>query len=314
MPIANGQPDLTDVQRLADTQTDLQRWSERMEARAEQLVQPNNNQLILVPADTEKAAHSQALDSICHNVQQFGYAHYVWQNKPTANTDISRRLRSMLCALSLNNSDKGVLHEADELSLLQDMSGTAQGKFPPYQSKAMSWHTDGYYNAANQSVRCFSLHCIEPAAQGGALHLMDDELLAWLIFKDNPAMFDVLSHPEAMTLPQNKDDLGHNRPDRTVAMINRHPDATVSMRFTTRTKNIHWRCSKTRAAAGHASELINQHKQWHVKLRLERGEGIIARNVLHTREPFQDASGGPKRQILRGRFQTLPTQPALASQ
>jgi len=170
----------------------------------------------------------------------------------------------------------------------------------------MNWHTDGYYNERANSVRCFSLHCLEPASEGGALHLMDDTLLMFALLNEDPQAVALLSHPNAMTLPKIQDELGHNRPDRCVPAILRNEDGTLSMRFTTRTQHIQWRTDETEQAARRALELIHQNSQWHTRLCLQKGEGVITRNVLHTREAFVDAPGEPKRQMLRGRFSDLP--------
>ena len=244
---------------------------------------------------------NQVLETLCTTVKHHGFALYSWIEE---NTEIT--VSNLLHQLSLGDGDSGVIREAGALSLLQDLSGTPKGRFPPYQSKTMNWHTDGYYNGLDESVRCFTLHCVEPATTGGDLLIMDDNFLVLALLQDDPAQVALLSHPEAMTLPANKDAVGHDRPDRKVPMIQQHPDGAISMRFTTRARNIHWRCKDTQAAAEKAVELINQNSQWQVRVKLHRGEGIVTRNILHAREAFHDMPGQPKRQILRGRFHNLP--------
>jgi len=243
---------------------------------------------------------------LCDNVVHTGFALYEWSNSPT---DEANSVSALLQALSLRDGDQGVIREAGALSLLQDLTGTPRGRFPPYQPKAMNWHTDGYYNDAAETIRCFTLHCVAPAADGGALLLMDDALLVLALWRENPELVALLSHPEAMTLPHNKDSDGHNRPDRTVPVIFRNTDETIAMRFTTRARNIQWRSDATQAAAQRASELISEHPEWHTRITLQQGQGIVTRNVLHAREKFVDAPDKPKRQILRGRFTSLPTPP-----
>ena len=184
----------------------------------------------------------------------------------------------------------------------------------------MNWHTDGYYNAAADTIRCFTLHCVEPAAEGGALLLLDDAYLVLALLHDDPELVALLSHPEAMTLPQNTDTDGHDRPARTTPLIQRHSDGSLSMRFTTRSQNISWRCAATQAAALRATELIDAHREWQTRFSLKKGQGIITRNILHAREQFVDAPGvdapgvdtpkQSKRQMLRGRFTSLPTPAA----
>lgn len=243
------------------------------------------------------------LQTLCEQVKLNGFVHYAWTECPE-NTE--HAVSAMLHQLSLGNGDSGVIRDSGTLSLLQDMSGTPQGKFPPYQSKKMNWHTDGYYNALHDTVRCFTLHCVEPAKEGGELVLLDDNLLILALLQDDPVLIEHLSHPESMTLPGNQDNVGHNRPDRAVPMIQRHADGALTLRFTTRTRNIQWRCNETQAAAQRASELIEANASLQVRVKLQKGEGIVTRNILHARETFHDTPGQTRRQMLRGRFHTLP--------
>jgi len=280
----------------------LREWVDVAQARALECEQSGASipqQMSSNVAELDRAA----LKRLCATIDRTGFAHYAWCDE-AANPTAS--LNQLLRRLGLTQSDSGIIRDKGELSLLQDLAGTARGRFPAYRASAMNWHTDGYYNGHENSVRCFSLHCLHPASQGGALHLMDDTLLVLALLKDDPHSVALLSHPHAMTLPKNQDELGHNRPDRCVPVILRNDDDTLSMRFTTRTQHIQWRTDATKQAAHRALELIQQNAQWHTRLCLRKGEGVITRNVLHTREAFIDAPGVPKRQMLRGRFSDLP--------
>jgi len=287
-----------------DKDANFDRWMESTAHRVKKINLEAEQPPLMLPSKLVSHEVSDVLSTFCERVALFGYAHYEWYDEPA---NPIQSLQSLLAALSLTGSDRGVIREVGELSLLQDLSNTPKGRFPPYQPKAMSWHTDGYYNAAADAIRCFSLHCIAPAHSGGTLTLMDDTLLIYALLKEDIELVALLSHPEAMTLPENKDELGHDRPDRCVAVIEQQADSQLTLRFTTRSQHIHWRCEATKEAAEHAKKVIDQHAHWHTRLRLQRNQGIISRNVLHTREPFQDAINGVKRQMLRGRFRTLPT-------
>lgn len=256
-----------------------------------------------LPSHPNMSNDGATLAQLCKNVEHVGFSVYEWKDKPI---DVPKSTAQLLQLLSLHAGDKGVMREVGELSLLQDLSGTPKGRFPPYQPKAMNWHTDGYYNDAAETIRCFTLHCVAPAAEGGALILMDDAYLIFALWQENSELVALLSHPEAMTLPGNKDKEGHNRPDRSAPVISRNNDESLSMRFTTRTQHIQWRCNDTHAAALRASELITANSQWHTRIMLQENQGVITRNVLHAREQFTDAPEQPKRQMLRGRFTSLP--------
>jgi len=284
-------------------------WLEQTQERIDACSVPTTPSPLSIPSDVHHQDDKAVLMQLCDTVGQTGFALYSWSDTPI---DVPIAVTRLLKSLSLRNPDQGVIREGDELSLLQDLSGTAKGKFPPYQSRHMNWHTDGYYNEPKNSVRCFTLHCVEPAAEGGALLLMDDTFLVLTLLRENPNLVAQLCHPQAMTLPHNRDALGHNRPDRSVPMIQRNADGALSVRFTTRTQHIRWRCDKTQQAAERAVEMIEAQSQWHTRLRLEKGQGVITRNVLHAREAFVDAPEKPKRQMLRGRFNQLP-QPATSN-
>lgn len=297
----------TVVAQLFDGEvTRLEAWVKQTQFRVEAFVATTNVQrLPYSPHATCNDNHDKqaVLNKLCKTMQEDGFALYAWKDVPE-NTE--KALSTMLQQLSLGDSDSGVIREAGALSLLQDLSGTPKGRFPPYQSKTMNWHTDGYYNALEHTVRCFTLHCLEPATTGGDLLLMDENFLILALLQDDPALVALLSHPQAMTLPANQDAVGHDRPDRTVPMIQRHSDGAITMRFTTRARHIRWRCKDTQAAAERAIELINQNTHRQVRVKLQRGEGILTRNILHAREAFHDTPGQPKRQMLRGRFTNLP--------
>jgi len=287
---------------FAGNSASLQEWMDDAERISRESEQNNGSNPRYISSQVGKLGQED-LTTLCSAVDRCGFAHYAWNESPE---DALASLNHLLLSLGLTNADQGIIRDQGELSLLQDLEGSPRGRFPAYRASAMNWHTDGYYNDPDDCVRCFSLHCLEPASQGGALILMDDRLLVFALLNEDPALVALLSHPQAMTLPRNRDDHGHNRPDRSVPIIHRNVDGALCMRFTTRTQHIQWRCDATKQAAQRALELINQNSQWHTHLCLKKGEGIITRNVLHAREAFVDAQDQPKRQILRGRFNDIP--------
>lgn len=247
----------------------------------------------------------QALARLCTEVRDFGFAVYQWRNN---SENASRDVTHLHTALSLRAFDRGVVHTDDGLSLLTDMSGTSQGKFIPYTSKAMGWHTDGYYNTMEQSLRCFTIHCINPAQTGGTLTLLDHQLVLIALFDKNPQLVELLAHPQAMMLPANRDDLGHDRPARYSPVLFVRDDGTPGAHFTTRTRHIEWRSPETLEAAQVMKTLIDDNIAWHHPLTLQAGQGVITRNVLHRREAYTDHPDAPRR-MLRGRYLHSPVTP-----
>jgi len=255
-------------------------------------------------SDVESAQTAGCLNQLCADISNQGFAVYEW-NKSAENP--RQRELTLHAKLGLSNPDSGIISGDDSLSLLEDKAGTPSSRFVPYSNRQMNWHTDGYYNAQNESVRCFTLYCIEQAAAGGALTLMNNALLLIALYDENPDWVVSLSHPEAVLFPANKDEEGHHRPDRTTAVFSVFDDGTLNTRFTTRTRNIQWRTPETEAAAKAAAKLIDNNPQWHTRIRLEKNQGMITANMLHKREAFTDEQTNARRQILRGRYACLPS-------
>jgi hypothetical protein len=256
------------------------------------------------------AIDANTLTSLCQRVRDHGFALYQWGDSPgTASArEITDNVTRLHTALNLHAFDDGVVHDEHGLSLLTDLTGSDQGRFIPYTPRAMGWHTDGYYNARQKSLRCFTLHCIQNAADGGALTLLDDQRVLIALYDHNPQMVSLLSHPQAMTLPANSDTLGHDRPDVHSAVFFARDDGTLATHFTTRTRNIAWRNAETETAARQMKQLIDELTDWHHKVRLEPGQGIITRNILHRRDAYTDATDQP-RKMLRGRYVQTPRYP-----
>lgn len=248
---------------------------------------------------------SAALTALCETLRLDGHALYRWRDNE-APADARAWVKRLNQRLGLLTSDRGILTGDDELSLLEDLSGTPKGRYVPYTRRSLNWHTDGYYNDPDEALRCFTLHCLHQAVRGGALSIMDPELLLIALYDEDPSLVAELAAEDAMTLPANRDEQGHDRPDRTVPVFAVHADGTLATRLTTRIHNIRWRSDATRSAAEHAIRLINSNPQWHLPVRLEAGQGVVTRNVLHRREAFEDADDRPHRQMLRGRFLQLP--------
>jgi hypothetical protein len=254
--------------------------------------------------NAESAQTTDCLDQLCADFVNQGFAMYEW-NKSAENPR-QREVR-LHAKLGLSQPDSGIISGDDNLSLLEDKTGTSFSRFVPYSNRQMNWHTDGYYNAQTEPVRCFTLYCIEQAASGGELTMMNNALLLIALYDENPNWVAALAHPEAVLFPANKDEEGHHRPDRKTAVFSMYDDGQLNTRFTTRTRNIQWRTPETELAAKTASKLIDNNPQWHTRVRLEKNQGLITANLLHKREAFIDEQTVGRRQILRGRYAHLPS-------
>jgi len=266
------------------------------------LQQEADNTLVPLSPLLRGTSDTEGLTELCRQVREYGFAIYQW-SRPSDDPD--QDAVALHTKLSLQSIDRGVVTEDSGLSLLTDMAGTSQGRFIPYTTKAMGWHTDGYYNTMDQSLNCFTLHCIRPAQSGGTLTLLDHQLVLIALFDEDPELVELLSHPEAMMLPANRDDIGHDRPERYSPVLFPRSDGTPGAHFTTRTTHIQWRTPETLDAAKQMKAVIEDHNDWHHPVRLEAGQGVITRNVLHKREAYTDNPETP-RKMLRGRYLQSP--------
>lgn len=248
------------------------------------------------------------LKHLSEQVVLHGYALYRWEQLPEDPFESTLALNGLL-GLSNSQSDSGIISKKG-LSTLTDNKDSSMGRYIPYTNRAMNWHTDGYYNDKASTIRCFTLHCVADASEGGELSLLDYELLLIAMYDEDPLLVKLLSHPETMMLPANSDSEGHNRPDRWVPVLYTNSDSQLGMRFTARGRNIQWRNQETQQAMHRVLDLIEQQQQWQRKVRLRPGEGVITRNVLHKREAFSDTTQSvqpqTQREMLRGRYTCLP--------
>ena len=206
--------------------------------------------------------------------------------------------RSDLGALAAFASAMG-LHRRD-LTLGADRRGIASVRVTPFRaaaemipftSRALNWHTDGYYNPPEQTVRTVVMHCASPAASGGETSLLDPDLVYAAIHERDPALVHALAHPRAMTIPAHESDRAPIRPARAGPVFRfLGAPACLHMRYTMRTRSIQWRSTpETARAVAALEEAIAGLSAHHVRARFEAGEGVICNNVLHRRSPFVDS-------------------------
>ena len=202
------------------------------------------------------------------------------------------RLDANFCA-----DDDGVTH------LKVDQSGS-RGTYIPYTNRPIGWHTDGYYNSPDRTVRGLALHCVRPAISGGENQLMDPEI-AYILLRDrDPAFIHTLSKDDAMTIPANEEEGADAvRAEQPGPVFSVSPaDGSLHMRYTARTRSIRWRddCA-TRDAVTALEEILAEPGAYGFRYRLSAGQGLISNNVLHDRAGFEDGAG-PGRLIYRARY------------
>jgi hypothetical protein len=216
--------------------------------------------------------------------------------------EIPRRLGAQL---GLTHLDSNFLADDDGISPLFAQAAGApvtRREFIPYTDKAIGWHTDGYYNPPQRTVRGMVLHCVQSAASGGGNRLLDHEL-AYILLRDrDPAHIRALMAPDAMTIPARLEADGVARAEQPGPVFSIDAGGFLHMRYTARTRSIVWKAdAATRAAVAALEELLERGTPWTLRGRLEPGMGLVCNNVLYDRSAFVDAQS-QRRLLYRARY------------
>jgi len=208
--------------------------------------------------------------------------------------------------LGLIHLDANLRSDEDSVTSLE-VREQAGNQYIPYTNKALSWHTDGYYNPLDKQIFAIIMHCVRPAAEGGENFLLDPERVYIALRDKDPAYIAAMMHPEAMTIPENIESGEVIRDAQTGPVFMLKPGSERSatgrlhMRFSARKRNIIWRdTDETREAVEMINRLMADAENV-VKVALKAGEGVICNNVLHNRTGFAD-SESQKRLIYRARY------------
>lgn len=213
-------------------------------------------------------------------------------------TDLGRQF-------GLHGLDSNMYADDDGVSALQVSAESRRFDYIPYSNRAISWHTDGYYNLPPQRIRGMILHCVRPADSGGDNTVIDHEIIYLQLRDENPAYIEALMHPQAMTIPANIENGEEIRAAVTGPVFSLDQQTGhLHMRYTARTRSIEWRRDPiTQAAVKYLQQLLAQDSPYVFHHRLAAGEGIICNNVLHKRSAFTDnADTGRQRLLYRARY------------
>ena len=214
---------------------------------------------------------------------------YVGKTGRDPDKEIPRRLGAQVGLVRL---DSHWLTDDDAISPLSVRGAEERGErrdFIPYTDKPIKWHTDGYYNAPERTVRGLLLHCVESAASGGENQLLDHEIAYILLRDENPDYIRALSAPAAMTIPARSDESGVARAAQPGPVFSVDADGFLHMRFTARSVSIAW-CddAATRCAVAALGRILAAPTAWTLRGRLEPGMGLVSNNVLHDRSGFTE--------------------------
>lgn len=180
----------------------------------------------------------------------------------------------------------------------------SQRGFIPYTRKAINWHTDGYYNAPDNTIRGFILHCVQDAMAGGVNQILDNDIAYIRLRDENPDYITALMHPQAMTIPETHEEDGTLRPASIGPVFWVEGDDLI-MRYTARTRSIEWRDDPvTREAVAFLQNLLVEGDPLMLEAKLKPGQGVFNNNALHNRTAFDPTEVGnhSRRIMYRVRF------------
>ncbi|MBL8489431.1 MAG: TauD/TfdA family dioxygenase [Rhodocyclaceae bacterium] len=227
---------------------------------------------------------------------------YVGATGGDPDKEIPRRLGLQLGMRSL---DGHWLTDSDGISPLSVRGAEERGErreYIPYTDKPIKWHTDGYYNPPERTIRGLILHCVQSAVTGGDNQLLDHELAYILLRDEDPGHVRALSAPDAMTIPPRMDEDGVARAAQPGPVFSVDGLGFLHMRYTARTRSIEWKAdAATRAAVGALERILAAPTPWTLRGRLEPGMGLVCNNVLHDRSGFTE-SPGQRRLLYRARY------------
>jgi len=278
-----------------DNQSAFLRWRDHKLARA---ITDTSELIVEIkdPRALTAAEHAALLDR-CRRSNMVVYA--------TSAADADENMvRQFGLQFGLNSLDANWLAGEQGITRITVCAEDGQRQaYIPYTDRAIKWHTDGYYNPAEQQVRGMILHCVQSAGQGGENRLMDHEI-AYLMLRDSNVDFiRALSAPDAMTIPERTDEQGVARAAQAGPVFSTDPvSGTLHMRYTARTRSIEWKQDATTLAAVAALEQLLASDLPHIlRTRLEPGMGLLCNNVLHDRAAFDDNDTAP-RLLFRARY------------
>jgi len=258
---------------------------------ADELIIELNNPIKLVDNELN------SLQSICAK------ANFVIYQCADSQQENKQIVNSLAEQLGLKQFDANLCADEDKISVIQD-KGPNQASYIPYTDKPLNWHTDGYYNSAQQRIRAFLIHCVRPAVKGGENSYLDPEIAYALLRDENPNYIKALMEPTVMTIPANEEEGRQIRPAQTgpVFFID-EISQSLQMRYTARKRNVIWKNDKIVEHALSFLQEILQNNPYLFRYRLNAGEGVICNNVLHNRSAFEDNFGDDRKRLLyRARF------------
>jgi len=264
---------------------------------------PNSlDELLLEIKDPYHLANHER-QAILKHCERANFALYVTQQAEDAGKPLVHALAKQL---DLPLPDGNFLADEDAITSITVADQGSRTAYIPYTNRAIRWHTDGYYNAPEHTIRAMILHCARPALAGGENQLLDHELAYIQLRDENPEHIRALMQPDAMTIPEREDENANGvrstRAAQSGPVFSTDSAGYLHMRYTARTRSIEWKSdSATQAAVAALEGLLSEDNPFILRGRLEAGMGIVCNNILHDRAAFTDSTEN-RRLLYRARY------------
>ncbi|MFN3075455.1 MAG: TauD/TfdA family dioxygenase [Alphaproteobacteria bacterium] len=285
---------------LLDDDTAYLRWRDRKLSEHPR----NTGDLVVEIRDLSSLTETEHAE-ILRRCRQANMAVYAG---PTLSEFSKEDMLALGSRFGLLRLDKNMLADDDGITPLAVSEGESgrngvRRKYIPYTDHPISWHTDGYYNPPERTVRGLMLHCVRPAQDGGSNDLIDPEIVYIRLRDESADHIQALMRPDAMTIPANDEEGFGSRPDGSGPVFSVNAaDGTLHMRYTHRVRNIRWSpAPAVTAAVAALHRVLASADPFLFQHRLAPGQGLICNNVLHTRTGFTDDTSRP-RLLYRARY------------
>lgn len=260
---------------------------------------PVNFERLLVKVDNLNRITPEEKLAILDRCKKYNMVVYELQN-PHCDPE---SLKIFARNFGLDTLDQHYCNDNNGITALQVSVKNNKGGFIPYSDKAISWHTDGYYNPVDQQVNTILLHCDTPASEGGDNCLMDHEIAYIRLRDENPAYIKALMDENAMTIPPHVEGGKELRGAQSGPVFSILGNGErLHMRYSQRKQNIIWRDDPIlKEAVLFLNSLLSDNKQDMLHAKLNKGQGVLCNNILHNRSAFVDTQE-QSRLIYRARF------------
>ncbi len=270
------------------------RWRERKLAAA-----PRSAADLIVEVRDPRALTATEHAALAERVLRCNMAIYA-SPVHEADTDIPRLLGAQF---GLRHLDANWLAGEDGVSEIRVFGDGTRQHYIPYTNRPIKWHTDGYYNPPERTIRGMVLHCVHNASSGGENQLMDHEMAYLLLRDEDPQHIRALMQPDAMTIPERVDETDGVRAAQSGPVFSLDGSGNLPMRYTARTRSIEWKQDAATLAAVAALERLLASDSEHIfRAHLDPGMGLLCNNVLHDRSAFTDDPVHPPRLLYRARY------------